>query len=198
FGNLYTKIDFPFLEGLSYKVNFANNYKRTKLYQFRPYAVDFQGQGNKEILFNNNWSSDNIISYNRNINDLHNINVTLVYGVEKRLQESTQAIGQNFVNGILGYNRLQVSDSERQQAISGAWEETSLYSMARVFYGFDYKYLFTGTIRRDGFSGFGKTNKFGVFPSISFAWNLSEERFLRGNANWLDQLKFRISYGTVG
>src|SRR5690606_19292804 len=60
FGNLYTKIDFPFLEGLSYKVNFANNYKRTKLYQFRPYAVDFQGQGNKEILFNNNWSSDNI------------------------------------------------------------------------------------------------------------------------------------------
>ncbi len=198
FGNLYTKIDFPFLDGLSYKVNFANNYKRTKLYQFRSYAVDFQGEGNKEILFINNWSSDNILSYNRNFNDLHNIQLTLVYGVEKRLQDNTQAIGQNFVNDILGFNRLQVADSERQQAISGAWEETSLYSMARIFYGFDYKYLFTGTIRRDGFSGFGKTNKFGIFPSISFAWNISEEQFLRDNSNWLDQLKLRISYGTVG
>lgn len=198
FGNLYAKIDFPFVKGLSYKVNFANNYRRIRRYQYRSYAVDFQGEGEKEIIFNNDWSMDNILSFNRTFSNVHNLQVTLLYGAEKQQQDNTQAIGQSFVNGILGYNRLQVADSEKQQAISGAWEEASLYSMARIFYGYNDKYLLTGTVRRDGFSGFGKKNKFGIFPSLSIAWNVSEESFVSENVSWLDQLKLRASYGTVG
>lgn len=198
FGNLYAKIDIPFIKGLSYKINFANNYRSTKQYQFRSYAVDFQGEGSKEVIFNNNLSMDNIVAFNRNFNDRHNVQLTLLYGFEKQQQDNTLAIGQNYVNKILSYNRLQAASSEQQQSISGAWEESSLYSMVRLFYGYKYKYLFTGTIRRDGFSGFGTANKFGVFPSISFAWNVAEEAFFGDNINWLDQLKLRASYGSVG
>lgn len=198
FGNVYAKIDIPFLNGLSYKVNFANNYRSTRRYQFRSYAVDFLGEGEKEVIFNNNLSMDNIFSYNRNFNDMHNVQLTFLYGFEKQQQDNTQAIGQNFINNILSYNRLQAANSEQQQSISGAWEESSLYSMVRVYYGYKYKYLFTGTLRRDGFSGFGAANKFGVFPSVSFAWNMAEESFMKDNIDWLDQLKLRASYGTVG
>lgn len=123
--------------------------------------------------------------------------MTLLYGFEETKQDVTEAVGEVFVNNILGYNNLQVASSELQQAISGAWEESSLYSMARFFYGFKGKYMLTGTVRRDGYSGFGKENKFGVFPSLSLAWRVSEESFA-DDLDWLDHLKLRASYGTVG
>ncbi|MDR0756746.1 MAG: TonB-dependent receptor, partial [Tannerella sp.] len=59
-------------------------------------------------------------------------------------------------------------------------------------------YSFTGTVRRDGFSGFGKNNKFALFPSAAVAWQLSEERFIKDNAQWIDNLKLRLSYGSNG
>ncbi len=198
FGNIYAEIDFPFLEGLSHKVNFANNYRRLRHYQFRTYALDFQGQGEKEVSFRNDWTVDNILSFERRLNDVHNIQLTLLYGLERAQQDNTRAVSQVFINDVLSYNRLQVGNSEMQQAISGAWDESSLYSMARVFYGFDNRYLITGTIRRDGYSGFGSENKIGVFPSLSVAWNVSEESFVRDNFNWLSFFKLRVSYGTVG
>ena len=198
FGNLYAEINVPFVEGLSYRINFANNYRRDRRYQFASYARDFQGEGSKEVIFQHTWSVDNIMSFQRRFNYIHNINITLVYGAEKIQQDNTMALGRNFTNVLLGYNLLQSASSEMQQAISGAWEEASLYSMARIFYGFRDKYLVTGTIRRDGYSGFGKDNKFGVFPSISFAWNASEESFIDDNITWMDHLKLRASYGTVG
>lgn len=187
FGNLYAEIDFPFiLKGLSHKVNFANNYKRNRHYIFESYAVSFQGQGQKQMSYRHDWAVDNILSFKRKFNDIHNVQVTLLYGIEKLQQDNTSAIGQIFINNVLGYNRLQVADSEKQQAISGAWDESSLYSMARLFYGFNNKYLLTGTVRRDGYSGFGEENKIGVFPSLSFAWNVSEESFINDNVTWLD------------
>ncbi len=197
FGNLYANIDVPFIQGLSYKINLANNYKRDREYVFEIYDVDFQGGGEKEITFRHDLSMDNIVTYKRMFNDDHNVQLTLVYGWEQNKQDMTRARGEVFINPVLGYNSLQVANSELQQAVSGAWEESSLYSMARLFYGFRGKYLLTGTVRRDGYSGFGKENKIGVFPSVSVAWRISEESFV-DDVTWLDQLKLRASYGTVG
>src|SRR5690606_4144560 len=137
-----------------YRINFSNNYSPNSRYYFRPYANNFQGLGSKEESINYDFSLDNIISLKRNINDIHNIDVTLLYGVEKRDFTSTEARARNFILTELGYNRLQDGDSDLQQAFTTAWEESSLYSMGRLFYGYNSKYLFTGTIRRDGFSGF--------------------------------------------
>jgi len=197
FGNLYAQIDIPFIKGLSYKINLANNYKRDRHYQYMNYAVDFQGRGQKDVRFRHDLAMDNIVTYKRLYNDIHNVQLTLLYGFEESKQDRTVAVGEVFINDVLGYNNLQVASSELQQAITGAWEEASLYSMARLFYGYKGKYMFTGTVRRDGYSGFGKENKIGVFPSLSVAWRASEESFLK-DVDWLDNLKLRASYGTVG
>lgn len=197
FGNIYAEIDFPFLKGLSYKINFANNYRTTSEYYFRTYASNWEGEGSKQEGIGYDWSADNIVSYKNKFGVHHKIDLTMVYGAEKRSHNSTRAIASVFSTPELGYNRLQTGSAELQQAISGAWEEASLYNMARLFYGFDNKYLITGTIRRDGFSGFGEENKFGLFPSASFAWVMSEESFLN-HFDWLNQLKLRASYGSVG
>jgi iron complex outermembrane receptor protein len=59
------------------------------------------------------------------------------------------------------------------------------------------RYLLTGTIRRDGSSRFGPNNKYGVFPSVAFAWKIKDEPFLR-NGNALSDLKLRLGYGITG
>ena len=67
--------------------------------------------------------------------------------------------------------------------------------MARVNYSYLSRYMFTGTIRRDGFSGFGADKKFATFPSASVAWVVSDESFLRNKGVYL---KLRTSYGVNG
>lgn len=67
----------------------------------------------------------------------------------------------------------------------------------RVNYGFMDKYLIEANIRADGSSRFAKGNKWGVFPSVSAAWRLSEESFIK-NLNFFDNLKLRASWGQTG
>ena len=68
----------------------------------------------------------------------------------------------------------------------------------RVNYGFKDKYLFEANIRTDGSSRFAKGHKWGVFPSFSAAWRISEEGFMENTKDWLNNLKIRGSWGLLG
>ena len=198
FGNIYATIDLPFIKGLSYKINFSNNYRTTRNYYYQPYDNNFQGAGGKAYGNTHDMSSDNIITFKRKFRDKHNLDITLLYGFEQRKYDYTNATSSVFINDILGYNSLQSGSSELQKTESNAWAEKSLYSMARLFYGFRDKYMITGTVRRDGFSGFSEKNKFGIFPSIAAGWVVTEEPFLKDFSNVVNYLKLRLSYGTMG
>lgn len=198
FGNIYASVNVPYVKGLSYKANFSNNYRTTRNYHFQPYASNFQGEAQKSYSDLHDMSSDHIVTYKRRFDDAHNLDMTLLYGFEKRKYDYTDAASSVFINDILGYHNLQAGSSELQSTYSGAWEEKSLYSMARLFYSLHDKYMLTATVRRDGFSGFSEKNKFGVFPSFALGWVASEEPFFRGGDNVVDYLKFRFSYGTIG
>ena len=76
-------------------------------------------------------------------------------------------------------------------------ENTILSAFARVRFNYNDKYMFAASIRRDGASVFAENNKYGVFPSVSAAWRLSEEAFLQ-DVNWLSSLKLRASWGQAG
>ncbi len=197
FANVFLKIDFPFLKGLSYKINMANNVVWNHDYYFDKYFGNGQGYGEKFNSENHSILSDNILSYNRVFDEKHKVDVTLLYGFEKRSNEYTRASSTDFPNSALGYNNLQAGNSTLQEAESGAWEESSLYSMARLLYTFNNKYLFTGTIRRDGFSGFSEENKFGVFPSVALGWVISQESFM-SSLKKVNYLKLRLGYGSTG
>ena len=67
----------------------------------------------------------------------------------------------------------------------------------RLGYSYANKYFLEGSVRRDGFSGFGANYQFGTFPSVSLGWEASKEKFLQ-DINWLNFLKVRGSYGEVG
>ncbi|GAA3597511.1 TonB-dependent receptor [Flavivirga amylovorans] len=193
---LYANIKLP-IEGLSYRANYSNNYRTRDLANFDPSAASFQGEAFKTHSLAWDWSFDNILTYKKTFAEDHNINATFVYGVEKRHFNGTDARSSNFVVKILGYNRLEAGDSSLNQVFSGKEEESSLYQMGRLLYNYKNKYFFTGTVRRDGFSGFGINNKTAVFPSAAIGWVVTEESFAN-DSSWLNYLKFRFSYGQSG
>ncbi|MFT3824369.1 MAG: TonB-dependent receptor [Chitinophagaceae bacterium] len=72
-------------------------------------------------------------------------------------------------------------------------------TFGRLNYNYDGKYFLSGSIRRDGnFTVFGPGNQYGVFPSASAGWRISEEPFLRNSLPQVSQLKLRASYGVLG
>ncbi|HEX9511875.1 MAG TPA: SusC/RagA family TonB-linked outer membrane protein [Puia sp.] len=197
FGNATADVKIPWIKGLSYRLNYSNNYTTYKHYIFNPYGANYQGFGSKYVTPEEDWTLDNIVSYKHTFHRDHDLDVTLLYGREKRSAEDTYVQSSVFANPALGYNSLQAGDATQVYASSYAWEENSLYSMARLFYSYKHTYMITGTIRRDGFSGFGENNKYGVFPSVAGAWVISNEKFVH-SLTWLNNLKLRASYGSNG
>ncbi|WP_434036664.1 TonB-dependent receptor [Formosa sp. 4Alg 33] len=197
FANIHADIKLP-VDGLNYRVNFSQNYRTTNHDNFDPTGANFTGFGYKNSSINYNWSVDNILSYDKTFNGVHNVSATFVYGVEEISTSFTNANAQNFSDMTLGFNSLENGDPTQNIINTGKEKEQSLYNMGRLSYGYDGKYLITGTVRRDGFSGFGSNEKFGVFPSVALGWVASEEGFMKGTSNWLNFLKFRGSYGVTG
>jgi len=81
--------------------------------------------------------------------------------------------------------------------ITDVIESTIVSAFFRARFSYKNKYLFAGSIRRDGASVFAENNKYGVFPSISAAWRLTEEDFFK-KLNWVSNLKVRASWGQAG
>lgn len=196
-GNVYADVSIPWVKGLSYRINYANNWTIYNYYNFDPYGNTLLGQAEKKHTNQNEWTLDNIVTY-QNTFGKHSINATFVYGVEKRTYEATDAIAKTFNDKTLGYNDMAMGQADLNTITSNAWEESSLYNMLRLVYTYNDRYIFTGTIRRDGFSGFAEGHKFGYFPSVAAAWRLSEESFIKDNLKWIDNLKLRLSYGSSG
>ena len=83
--------------------------------------------------------------------------------------------------------------------VGGNATESALVSvLGRVIYSYDSRYLLTASVRRDGSSRFGSSNRYGTFPSVALGWNISNEKFFEKLSNKLQTLKLRVTYGELG
>lgn len=102
------------------------------------------------------------------------------------------------VSGFLFDSVHQLANGEKIKDLDGSQSEWALLSyMARVNYSYADRYLLTATLRRDGSSRFGKSNRWGTFPSLSAAWKISSEEFFPKDTA-LDDLKLRLGWGKTG
>ncbi len=196
---LNAKLDVPKIKGLTYEINYSKNLNFDRKNTFAPESV-ISGSANKGLAKKahteeKGWLMNNIITYAKTFNKRHKVNATLLYSRENREGSHSNLTASGFDNDVLGYNSME--SSTNQSLETGAWEENSISYMARLNYACNNRYLLTATFRRDGYSGFGSNNKFGNFPSLALGWIASEEDFLT-QIQWLDFLKFRISYGLNG
>lgn len=192
FANVYAEIELP-LKGLTYRMNFGNNYRIDEQFRASEYGASLTGEAYKKHTSYYDYTIDNILNYN-NVFGEHTVGATFLYGASERKQNFTDATSQKFERLTLGYNGLELGKD--QYTKSDAWEESLLYQMLRLNYKFRDRYLLTTTVRRDGFSGFAQNNKTAVFPSVALAWILSEESFF--NVSWIDYLKLRGGWGISG
>ncbi len=192
-GNFYGIVRIPALPGFSYRLNFGNNLKFFKNYTSSIYGAGQTGSAAKNDATQYEQTLDNILNYTRSFGK-HNINATAVYGYNTVNFNRTVASGTGFSDLNLSYNSLQ--QAEVQKISSEAWEEALLYQLGSLSYNYGSKYLIKATVRRDGFSGFSKNNKTGIFPSIGLGWVISEESFFK--LPLVNFLKLRGSYGENG
>lgn len=124
--------------------------------------------------------------------DKHVVNAVLAYEFRDYRYKEINAIGTGF---LPGFEVLNVT--AKPEKTSGYINESAVQSyFFDANYAYDNKYLAQVSLRRDGASNFGDNKKYGNFWSISGGWNMHKEEFLQ--ADWLDQLKLRVAYGTVG
>ena len=144
---------------------------------------------NTQILIENSIRYDVPIK-----NENHKLNITAVQSIDKSLYK-TLGYSVNNLPVDKTYNFIANGEVTGQRRI---YSKNNLVSfMLRFQYNLMERYLFNVACRRDGSSRFGTDSKWGTFPSVAFAWRLSQEKFLK-NADWLNNLKIRASYGIVG
>lgn len=140
------------------------------------------------------WLWDNVLTFKKTFNQIHDL--TLMVGTSA--QENKYDFMDGSIKEFASDKTQQLDNGNDQQTISGNASEWSLMSyMGRLNYDYKDKYLVTATIRRDGSSRFGSGNKWGIFPSGSVAWRISQEDFFK-NIDFVDDLKLRAGIGYTG
>jgi len=141
----------------------------------------------------------NTLNFNKQLGTKFNLNA--VAGHEWLTFDSrgngTRAL--DFANvGLRYYDIMQYSTQASRETFSFANPTTELQSFfARAIVNYNDRFLVTGTIRADGSTRFGENNKYGYFPSVGVAWNVSREDFLTDN-NIVSNLKLRLGWGQTG
>jgi TonB-linked SusC/RagA family outer membrane protein len=140
-----------------------------------------------------NWVWENTLNYNKTFNEDHNVTALIGYTMQDQKTTYATITGNGYPNDMV--HTINASTSQKASSTKSEWSLISY--LARATYSYKGKYLASASIRADGCSRFGSDNRWGYFPSVSAAWRMSEESFLK-NVEWLDNLKVRLSYGVTG
>ena len=143
------------------------------------------------------WNIDNVLSYDKFI-DKHHVTLMLGQSSFRDLHTSLSASKNDVIFKDLDHAYIANATDEKSATAGGGFEDHTMLSyFGRVNYDFAGKYMLTATMRRDGSSRFGALNKFGIFPSISGGWNISNEDFFP-KTSAISSAKIRASWGRNG
>jgi TonB-linked SusC/RagA family outer membrane protein len=143
------------------------------------------------------WNWTNTLNYTKTFNEKHNLGVLIGTEAISNNRHEQWGSDREFPDqsSFLRYlgNGLTLNKGANETEVG--WSLLSAFG--RINYNFDNRYLIEGVIRADGSSRFAEENRWGVFYSGSLGWNIHNEKFMQ-NADWLNQLKLRLSVGQTG
>lgn len=186
-------------KGLTYTLN-------TGIQFFDTEHNEYQGTNTGAMKSYNGWgklsdrkkfaySIENILNYQRRFGR-HGLFLTFVYSFEENTNRVNELEGYDFPNDLLSYNGI--AQAKQLTPYIDKSNTKLISQMFRANYEYDSRYLFTFTVRRDGYSGFGANNKWGVFPSVAVGWNIANEPFFEKARDVMNAFKFRFSWGRNG
>ena len=192
------------IDGLVWNTNFSymgnqrtySDYHSTKSFV---YPAD-NGHAHRNTYFGDRKSLETYINYDKTFAGDHKMGLMAGYSWEE--SNSNDGFGvtvKDFYNDDLKWNQLTYASQINgiEDVSSGTVSTLRMISFyGRATYSYKGRYSIQATIRRDGSSAFGKNNRWATFPSVSAAWNIAEESFLKGGP--FEQLKLRAGYGVSG
>lgn len=194
--SLFAKVKLPF--NITYEITYA---PRFGWYKYRYH------ESSESVLVTNggfaertnqdwfDWQVDNIIRWNYTFADKHHVNVTLLQSSEEHFSNWERNKASQFdPSDVLGWHNMKAGQDRTIETTDT--HSTGEALMARLFYSYDDRYMLTASVRRDGYSAFGKSNPYATFPSIAFAWNFANESFFKWEP--MSTGKLRLSWGVNG
>ena len=201
------KATLEILKGLLWNVNYSwSNYQSTYSgYNTRNSQIEGignkNGQASRNTYFGHEQTFETYLNYGFTAGK-HKIDLMAGYSWEqKKNNDGFGLTVEGYYNDDLTWYNMSYAQTILgvQNSVSSGYVENvkNISFYGRVNYSFDGRYMLQATIRRDGSSVFGKNNRWGTFPSISGAWNITEEAFMK-NQNLFSNLKLRAGYGVSG
>ena len=201
------KATLEILKGLLWNVNYSwSNYQSTYSgYNTRNSQIEGvgnkNGQASRNTYFGREQTFETYLNYGFTAGK-HKVDLMAGYSWEqKKNNDGFGLTVEGYYNDDLKWNNLSYAQTilgVQNSVASGYVENVKNISFyGRANYSFDGRYMLQATVRRDGSSVFGKNNRWGTFPSVSAAWNITEESFMK-NQNVFSNLKLRAGYGVSG
>ena len=200
--NVNGNLELTPIKGLSIKTVLSATLYNSRLGQYwgaqcNAMRPTYAGTPHASITNNYRWAYnwENIASYNTEIKG-HSIGGTFVTSWAHNQTEMNMAAGSGQDIDSWSYHSL---TSATAPHVESKFERTQKMSYAvRFNYSFKGKYLFTFSNRWDGVSWLADGHKWDSFPAAALGWRISDENFMEGSKNWLDNLKLRVGYGVTG
>ncbi len=162
----------------------------------------------KSNSFGYNWLWENTLNYIYDFSNVHNVNLLAGFTMQETRSEILGLAGQNVIRDgrdfwyiLPPYISDETNNINMVNSIFNGVDPNRYYNMisylGRIVYSFDDTYTTTLSLRSDGSSKFSDGNKWGIFPSIAFGWNINQENLIKDFED-LDFLKLRFSWGIIG
>nr|MBI1228842.1 SusC/RagA family TonB-linked outer membrane protein [Cytophagales bacterium] len=191
------------IEGLEFKSTVNAEIRNDRFFYFNPSTatpgmnqaiptVARSTRDDREIF---SWLNENTVTYTKSIND-HNFQLLGGFTNQYFRLDRTQVVGDTYADDRLPTIQGALNIS-RGSTISDVQEWSLTSFLSRLTYNYQGKYLLTASIRADGSSRFGSENRWGLFPSVSAGWVMSDEGFL-STSDKVSFMKMRGSYGVTG
>lgn len=193
-------LDAAIIKGLTFRTELSGDYNFNKYYYYKP---DYKFGVRTSDIREGNWTKTNtkyfswrnVLTFNREFGEKHNVNVMLGQEISKNNWETQYGA----TSGYLTNSTPDLSAGDVSKSTSTGYRNNNSIAsfFGRAFYSFDDRYLLTATIRRDGSSKFADGKKWGWFPAVALAWRVSQEDFLK-DVRDVNNLKLRLGWGKTG
>ena len=190
---------YEFIKDLKFKTTFSYDYITTKGKDWADPRTsngdDINGGMSKKFYERRKMVWGNQLTYNKTFAEVHHLDGLLGYEIDDQYRDYLSGYATNFATP----DKNDISNGKKTESVGGSDTRTRMVSyIGRVNYDFDNKYFLGASYRVDGSSRLQRSHRWGNFWSVSGAWRIIEEDFMKPTAGWLTDMKIRASYGVNG
>lgn len=201
YNNVYGQVAIPGVEGLKYRLNLGLNFRMSNdgeytgqgVFSATPSTPSTAAIGNS---ITTRWVVENLVTYDRTFDDVHELNVVGLFSAEKTKFNSSYISARDIPSDQFQFYNLGRAAGEItiNPDYQGYYQSGLVSYMGRAMYSYDNRYMLTGTFRADASSRLAEGHRWNSYPAVSAGWNIGNEEFM-ADVELINLLKLRVGYG---